>query len=125
MLGSFIAYHISKKYGYKALHAIFTPEVVDSIHKIHIKKDREFESAFILLITLGSMSEALAYAAPIIGIKLHHFMIARFITHILFSIVLFLAADYILDGKFQVLFALPAFALILYVLYKVKGRYFE
>lgn len=128
VLGSSITYFLGKKYGYKLLNRLFDEKVIEKIKKIKIKKSKELEAIFTLRILTGSLfMEAITYGAGVLRIGFSNFLIATVISHLLVGVPsYFLFAQISTVGFSQTwLVNVALFAIAFFVMYKLKGRYFE
>lgn len=125
MVGASIAYFLGKKYGLKFMERIFDQQTIDRIQKIKINKKREIEGVFVLRVLTGSsILDALCYAAGLLNIRYRSFLIGSVLSHLVVGIPAFYLSSNILSVKN---FALNGLLILcaVFILYKIKGRYFE
>ena len=125
MAAAGIDYYLGRKYGYVLLRKIFDTQTLEKIQKLKIKPNREIESIFVMRILLGmTILEAVYYGGGLLGVKFKNFMIGASLSHTVVGVPTFLIGQAVFQGKSLVLsFALAIVSL--YILYKIKGRYFE
>lgn len=125
IIGSSIAFFLGKKYGYKFINKIFSGDIEEKIRRIKVRPNREIESVFMLKTIGGGMiMEAVCYGAGLLNVKYKNFLIGSAISHVVFGIPLFFLANQLFETKNVFMVILLAIVSI-FVVYKVKGRYFE
>lgn len=123
-IGSSAAFFIARKWGWEFMKKIFDDSTLIKIRRLKIKKEREFESIFLMRIFGGTIVEVVCYGAGVLGVGFGNYLLASVLSHLPFGILLFFAADNILNGKGALLsLILLGFAVILF--YKLNHRYFE
>ena len=94
---------------------IFDDSTLIKIRRLKIKKEREFESIFLMRIFGGTIVEVVCYGAGVLGVGFGNYLLASVLSHLPFGILLFFAADNILNGKGALLsLILLGFAVILF-----------
>ena len=95
------------------------------IKSINVKQHREIESVFVLrMLGGGTVMEAVCYGAGLLNVKYKNFLIGSVLSHILFGIPLFLLTNQLFSTKNIVMTGIWVIV-PLFILWKVKGRYFE
>lgn len=125
MIGASLAYYIGKRYGYHALEKIFDKNILEKIKAVKIKKHRELEMMLMLRFVGGAtLTEAVCYAAGLLGVSYRNFIISILGPHILFVIPAYYYAESIFKTKNLV----TSYLLILVsipLLMKLKKRYLQ
>jgi uncharacterized membrane protein YdjX (TVP38/TMEM64 family) len=124
-IGSIIAYHLGKKYGYALLDYLFDPDVVTKIKTVKINKKHEIEAVFLIRAMTFGISEAVSYGAGLLGIKMHNFLIASIASNIIVLPYFFLWQNVISFNLRNVIYNLIIMLPTAYIFYRFKGRYFE
>lgn len=125
MTAAGIDYYLGKKYGIVLLQKIFDPQTLEKIQKLKIKPDREIESIFVMRILLGmTILEAVYYGGGFLGVRFKNFLLGAGLSHIVVGIPTFLIGQAVFQGK-NLLYSILLAVLSIFILYKIKGRYFE
>ena len=123
-IGSSMAFFIARKWGWQFLRKIFDDAALAKIKRVKIKKEREFETIFLMRIFGGTIVEVVCYGAGVLDVGYGNYLFATILSHLPLGIPLFYAAGSILNGNGAVLsLVFLAFAVLLF--YKFKNRYFE
>lgn len=124
VVGSCIAYYLGKKYGFDFLVKLFDEKTIDKFKHIKVKQYREIESVFVLRILGGMVVELVAYGSGLLKIGFLNFFIGSVLSHMVVGIPTYYLAKNIFST--QNLFASLVISIAtLYLLWRVKGRYFE
>lgn len=120
-----IDYYLGKKYGLSFLSKIFDEETIANIKKIKIKPGREIESVFVLRVLIGGVVlEAVYYGAGLLKIPFTKFLIGALLSHVILGLPTFLLSEAIFQGR-NILVSVVMGAIAIFLVYKLKGRYFE
>jgi uncharacterized membrane protein YdjX (TVP38/TMEM64 family) len=124
-IGSSIDYYIGKKYGHKIVHKLFDKKTIERIHSIKIKKNKEIEATFALRLVGGNtISEAISYAAGLLGIRYKNFLIGTVLSHLFLGIPTYFLVANIFNAQ-NLGISLTVSIIAIAFLWKAKGRYFE
>lgn len=125
MTGSSLAYFLGKKYGNVILSKFFDPKIIERVHKIKIRKNRQIESIFVLRFLVGgTFTEIVCYAAGILGISYRNFLIGSILSHIVLGVPIYYFAYNLFDSR-RILINLLILAIAIPLIWKFRGRYLE
>lgn len=124
-IGSIMAYHLGKKYGYQIIDYLFDPEIVAKIKSIKINHDREIEAIFLIRAITFGISEAVSYASGLFNIKMKNFLISTLLSNIIILPYFFLWQNVISFNIRNIIYNLIIMLPTAYIFYRFKGRYFE
>ena len=124
IVGSCIAYYLGKKYGFDFLVKLFDEKTVDKFKHVKIKQHREIESVFVLRILGGMVVELVAYGSGLLKIGFSNFFIGSVLSHVVVGIPTYYLAKNIFSTQ-NLFVSLVISIAALYLLWKLKGRYFE
>jgi len=124
VVGSTVAYILGRKYGVGFLQKLLDAVTIEKIKNLKIKKNRELESIFMFRILVGSFAEAIAYGAGVLKIGFGNFMVATIVSHAVLGIPAYYLAKNIFSAPNMIVSIVLA-GVFIWLLYKLKGRYFE
>ena len=125
IFGATANYYMGKKWGMAIVEKIFGERISTKIAKMKIRKGREVESVAIFKIAGGgTIVEAISFFAGIIGLNLKQFLIGSAIASFVIGVPTYVLTDNLLSSR-NIILNLVAIVIGFFVLYKVKGRYFE
>lgn len=125
VIGASLAYYIGKRYGFAALSKIFDKKILQKIKAVKIKKHRELEMMLALRLIGGStLTEAVCYAAGLLGVRFKNFAISILGPHIVFVIPAYYYAESIFKTK-NVLMSYLLILISIPLLIKLRKRYLQ
>jgi uncharacterized membrane protein YdjX (TVP38/TMEM64 family) len=125
MLGASIAFLLGSRYGKRLITWATGDKITQKITSIKVKKDRQIEASILIRIASGGiLSDGLAWGASLIGFRYKPFIIGYLISHLLTTLPLFILLSLSISVQSWAIL-LPIAALVWFLLYKFKGRYFE
>lgn len=124
-IGCIIAYFLGRKYGYKLLDKLFDKDILKKIKSIKINKDHEIEAVLLVRGFTSSVSEAVSYAAGLLGIHFKNFIIGTLLSNLIVLPYFFLWENVISFNPKNIIYNLLIMLPAAYLFYKFKGRYLE
>jgi uncharacterized membrane protein YdjX (TVP38/TMEM64 family) len=125
ILGASSAYFLGKRYGVRLLTWVLSEELTNRILKVRLKPGNQVEAAVMLRFAAGgALSDGLAWGASLIGLRYIPYITGHVISHVVTTLPIF----YLIAASVQIhtwLVLVPAAVLAWYLLYRLKGRYFE
>lgn len=126
ILGSTITFYLGKRYGLPLLKKLFDSSIIERINKIKVKNNRQTELVIVLRVFTGSIfMEAITYGAGILKLRYSSFLVGSVVSHVVVGVPTYYFAEQALISPTNLVGSGIVLILVFYVLYKVKGRYFE
>ncbi len=123
-IGATIAYYLGKEYGFIILNKLFDENIVQKFRKIKIKKDKELETIIVIRILGANVVEIISYGAGLLKIDFPKFLFATIVSHMAVGIPIYYFANNIFSTS-NIFTTVIFSALGFFVIWKLKGRYFE
>lgn len=123
IIGSSIAFFLSRKYGLRVIRIVFGQSGVDQVKKLQINPQHELEVLMLMKVLAGSIGEFISYTAGIFPVKYRNFIIATITS----SAVIGLPVYYLFNFAFKsgnLAFGLVPITLCGILLYLLRKRYF-
>lgn len=123
ILGSSIAFKLSRKYGPMIVVKLFGESGLAQVRRFKFKPNNELEAIILLRVFSGAIAEVISYGAGLTNLKFRNFLLGTGISYIVVGIPLF----YLLGFAFSdghLLFAIIPLVLCVILFYFTKGRYF-
>ena len=125
MIGATANYYMGKKWGVTIVKKIFGNTISNKISKLKIRKGREIESVAVFKVAGGgTIVEAISFFAGIINLNLKQFLAGSAIASLVIGLPTYILTDNLLSSR-NIALNLAAILAGFFVLYKLKGRYFE
>jgi uncharacterized membrane protein YdjX (TVP38/TMEM64 family) len=123
--GATAAYFLGRKYGVKLLRWAVGEKIANKVLGVKIKKRNQVETTFMLRLASGGiLSDGLAWGASLIGLRYPAFIIGYLMSHLLTTLPIFYFLSVSIELKSWIV-AIPAAVIAWFLIYKLKGRYFE
>ena len=120
---SSIAFVLGRKYGMPLISKITNREIIEKIQKIKIKKEREFETIFLLRVFGGAvLVEIVSYASGLFRLSYKNFILGTLLSHLAIGIPFYFFVGSIFSGK-NLIFGIITAAILALIIYKFKDRY--
>lgn len=125
IVGTSLAFVISRKFGRGLLRKILTDEMLDSIEAVKFKQGRQFEVFMLLMLAGGTVIDIMSYAAGLVkSVRFLPFASARLISHLIVGIPSFYFVSNILSGN-NVILSVLLVLLIIPIIWRLRHRYLE
>lgn len=124
-IGSIICYYLARKYGFAVLRKIFDENLIERIKQVKVNKKREIEGLIIWrVLGGGTVIEAIYYGAGLLNINFRNFLVGTTISHLLVGIPSFYLTRELFSSR-NIVLNVFLLTIAVFILYKIKGRYFE
>jgi len=123
--GATIAYFLGRKYGVRLLNWLMGEKMTKKITDVNVKQKSQFEAAFMLRTASGGvLSDGLAWGGSLIGLDYLPFILGYIVSHLLTTLPIFYLLSLSIELRSWVI-VVPAALVAWFLIYKLKGRYFE
>lgn len=125
-VGSMITYYLGKRYGLRLIKKLFDQATIDRIQKIKVKENKQTELVIVLRVFTGSVfMEAITYGAGLLKIRYSSFLVGSIISHAIVGVPVYYFAKEALVNPQSIILSLALLVGVVFILFKVKGRYLE